>query len=78
MNVCAAYLLAKKLGPGHTIVTVLCDGGGRYVSKLYSSAWLEENNLNEGLKAGLDDLSFLSRLEELNEEALTTDELLKK
>lgn len=30
LNVCGAVKLARKLGPGHTIVTVLCDGGDRY------------------------------------------------
>jgi len=50
INVGAAYQLAKQLGPGHTIVTVLCDSGARYQSKLYNRAWLEEKGL---LPAGL-------------------------
>jgi cysteine synthase len=45
INVGAAVALAKQLGPGHTIVTVLCDGGTRYQSKLYNPAWLKEKGL---------------------------------
>ncbi len=45
INVAAAIEVAKKLGPGHTIVTVLCDGGGRYLSRLYSKEWLEEKGV---------------------------------
>jgi cysteine synthase A len=40
INVAAAVAVAKKLGPGHTIVTVLCDGGARYQSRLYNPDWL--------------------------------------
>ncbi len=40
INVGAAYALAKQMGPGHTIATVLCDGGSRYQSKLYNREWL--------------------------------------
>ncbi|MDJ0647759.1 MAG: cysteine synthase A [Xenococcaceae cyanobacterium MO_188.B19] len=45
INVGAAYTLAKEMGPGHTIVTVLCDGGGRYQSRLYNPQWLAEKGL---------------------------------
>lgn len=45
INVGAAVALAKKIGPGHTIVTVLCDGGGRYQSRLYNPEWLKEKGL---------------------------------
>ncbi|MBE9116678.1 cysteine synthase A [Lusitaniella coriacea LEGE 07157] len=45
INVGAAYAMAKKLGPGHTIVTVLCDGGTRYQSKLFNRAWLAAKGL---------------------------------
>ncbi|TMW66702.1 hypothetical protein Poli38472_014014 [Pythium oligandrum] len=41
LNVVGAVKMAQKLGPGHTIVTVLCDGGERYRSKLYNTEWLE-------------------------------------
>ena len=45
INVGAALVLAKQMGPGHTIVTVLCDGGGRYQSRLYNPQWLAEKEL---------------------------------
>ncbi len=45
INVAAAVELAKQLGPGHTIVTVLCDGGSRYQSRLYNPQWLAEKGL---------------------------------
>jgi cysteine synthase A len=40
VNVCGAIEVARKLGPGHTIVTVLCDGGGKYRSSLFNREWL--------------------------------------
>jgi cysteine synthase A len=46
INVGAAVALAKQLGPGHTIVTVLCDGGGRYQSRLYNEEWLASKGLS--------------------------------
>lgn len=45
INVAAAVELAKQMGPGHTIVTVLCDGGARYQSRLFNAAWLETKGL---------------------------------
>ncbi|XHU96197.1 MAG: cysteine synthase A [cyanobacterium endosymbiont of Rhopalodia inflata] len=45
INVGAAIALAKEMGPGHTIVTVLCDGGARYQSRLYNQDWLESKEL---------------------------------
>jgi cysteine synthase len=45
INVGAAVALAKQLGPGHNIVTVLCDSGTRYQSKLYNPKWLAEKGL---------------------------------
>lgn len=45
INVGAAVALAKQMGPGHTIVTVLCDGGSRYQSKLFNPSWLAERGL---------------------------------
>lgn len=44
LNVAGALKLAKK-SSGKTIVTILCDGGGRYQSKLYNPAWLAEQKL---------------------------------
>jgi cysteine synthase A len=37
--------MAKDLGPGHTIVTILCDYGNRYQSKLFNPAFLKEKGL---------------------------------
>jgi len=45
INVAGAIRLAKALGPGKTIVTVLCDSGSRYQSKLYNPAFLASKNL---------------------------------
>ncbi|WP_428247126.1 cysteine synthase A [Ferrovibrio sp.] len=45
INVAAAIRLARKLGPGHTIVTILCDGGARYASKLFNPEFLRSKNL---------------------------------
>jgi cysteine synthase len=45
INVAGAIRLAKRLGPGHTIVTILCDYGTRYQSKLFNPAFLREKGL---------------------------------
>lgn len=45
LNVSAAVKMAKIMGPGHSIVTILCDSGSRYLSKLYNRNFLENNNL---------------------------------
>lgn len=45
INVGAALVLAKEMGPGHTIVTVLCDGGARYQSRIYNREWLAAKGL---------------------------------
>jgi cysteine synthase A len=45
INVAAAVRVARELGPGHTLVTVLCDSGSRYQSKLYNPAFLESKGL---------------------------------
>lgn len=45
INVGAAIELAKQLGPGHTIVTILCDSGTRYQSRLFNRTWLAEKGL---------------------------------
>ena len=45
INVAAAIRIARELGPGHTIVTILCDGGQRYQSKLFNPDFLREKNL---------------------------------
>jgi cysteine synthase A len=45
VNVAGAIRLARDLGPGHTIVTILCDGGARYASKLFNIDFLRGLNL---------------------------------
>ncbi len=45
INIAGAMRLARELGPGHTIVTVLCDYGSRYQSKLFNPAFLREKGL---------------------------------
>jgi cysteine synthase len=45
VNVAGAIRLAKQMGPGHTIVTVLCDYGTRYASKLFNPAFLRSKGL---------------------------------
>ena len=37
--------MAKQLGPGHTVVTILCDGGAKYQSRLFNPEWLATKNL---------------------------------
>lgn len=45
INVAAAIRVARDLGPGHTIVTILCDGGARYQSKLFNPEFLASKGL---------------------------------
>ncbi len=45
INIAGAVKLAREMGPGHTIVTVLCDYGSRYQSKLFNPAFLRERGL---------------------------------
>ncbi|SFD00901.1 cysteine synthase A [Bosea sp. CRIB-10] len=45
INVAGALRLAKEMGPGHTIVTILCDYGTRYQSKLFNPEFLRSKNL---------------------------------
>jgi cysteine synthase A len=52
INMAAAVRLARELGPGHTIVTILCDSGSKYMSRLYDRAWLAEKGLLEAADAG--------------------------
>jgi len=47
INVAGAIRLARDLGPGHTIVTVLCDHGSRYQSKIFNRSFLRERGLPE-------------------------------
>ena len=45
VNIAGAMRLARELGPGKRIVTILCDSGARYASKLFNPAFLREKNL---------------------------------
>lgn len=45
INIAGAVRMAREMGPGHTIVTVLCDYGTRYQSKLFNPAFLKGQNL---------------------------------
>ena len=46
VNLCAAAEVARDLGPGHTVVTMLCDGGAKYQSRLFNREWLAERGLS--------------------------------
>ncbi len=45
LNVAACVEVARRLGPGHTIATILCDSGARYQSRLFDPDWLRERSL---------------------------------
>jgi len=45
INVAGAVRLARELGPGHTIVTILCDSGSRYASRLFNADFLRSKSL---------------------------------
>lgn len=47
INVCAAREVAQRLGPGHTVVTILCDLGRTYLSRLYNREWLASKGLDQ-------------------------------
>jgi cysteine synthase A len=49
INVAAAVRVAKQMGPGHTIVTVLCDGGAKYQSRLFNPAWIDERGFRDAI-----------------------------
>ena len=45
INVAGAVAMARELGPGHTIVTILCDSGQRYQSKIWNPNFLRQKGL---------------------------------
>ncbi|HLW25738.1 MAG TPA: cysteine synthase A [Steroidobacteraceae bacterium] len=49
INVAAAVQLARQLGPGHVLVTILCDGGAKYQSRLFNRAWIRERGFESAL-----------------------------
>ncbi|AXV78788.1 MULTISPECIES: cysteine synthase A [Ralstonia solanacearum species complex] len=48
INIAAAAQLAREMGPGHTIVTLLCDRGNLYFARLFNAAWLAQKGLVAG------------------------------
>ena len=50
INMAAAVSTARKLGPGHTVVTLLCDRGSLYFKRLFNPAWLREKGLEAALE----------------------------
>jgi cysteine synthase A len=46
INVAGAVRVAKQLGPGHTIATILCDGGAKYQSRLFNKDWIAEKGFS--------------------------------
>jgi cysteine synthase A len=51
VNVAAAVQVARRLGPGHTIVTILCDTGAKYQSRLFDRKWIAEKGLTESIQS---------------------------
>jgi cysteine synthase A len=54
INVAGAVRVARELGPGHTVVTVLCDGGAKYQSRLFNPEWIAQKGLSAALPAVTD------------------------
>jgi cysteine synthase A len=52
VNVAGAIRVARDLGPGHVVVTVLCDTGSKYLSRLYNREWLAQKGLLDAALAG--------------------------
>ena len=50
-NVAAAHMVAQRYGPGQVIVTLLCDGGQKYLSRLYQDDWLRSRGLTPPVSA---------------------------
>ena len=54
LNVVAAKEVAERLGPNHTVVTMLCDGAYRYADRLFSDKWLRSKGLREAITGKLE------------------------
>ena len=52
INVAAATRVARQLGPGHVVVTVLCDSGAKYLTRLFNREWLAQKDLLAAALAG--------------------------
>ena len=59
LNVVAAYELAKKIGPGKTVATILCDGAHRYADRLFSKKWLRDKGLDTAIPPHLEKYAVL-------------------
>lgn len=57
MNCVGAVRVAQALGPGHTIVTILCDSGMRHLSKFFNTEYLSQHGLSPSA-TGLEFLGF--------------------
>ena len=70
LNVAGAMRVAKDLGPGHTVVTILCDGAARYASKMFNVEFLKERGLPHPpwLVDGEDDVGAAARSVMVEEE----------
>lgn len=54
LNVVAAKEVAERLGPNHTVVTILCDGAYRYADRLFSEKWLQSKGLRDAIPKHLE------------------------
>ena len=59
LNCVGAVKLARQLGRGNTIATILCDGGSRYASRLWNAEWLKEKGLTPERTHTRDDITFV-------------------
>lgn len=62
VNLCAAVYIARQLGPGHRIVTLLCDSGSRHLSKFYNDDWLKSQGIE--VKDHYSNLDFINPAQE--------------
>ena len=60
LNCVGAVRLASHLGPGHTVVTVLCDGGAIYKSNFYNTQWMEDKGLGKAMQSASDIVSQMT------------------
>jgi len=60
VNCAAAVKVARRMGPGRVVATVLCDGGQRHLTKFYNPAAWPEHGLSEPARTARGDLSFVS------------------
>jgi cysteine synthase A len=75
VNVAAAVRVARQLGPGHVVVTVLCDSGAKYVSRLFNRDWLAQKGLLAASLAGRCDHPEPSPRAEVKQPACAFDAL---